>query len=353
MVKPAGILLCGGGTGGHVFPGLAVAAELQRRGVAPLRWVGDPDRIEAKLVPAAGVTLLPFGLSRPRIRSPRWILRSLRQAWQVWRELRDHPPRVVVALGGYASLLPGLLAPLAGRPVVVLEQNARAGRTNRLLARLARTVVTQFPEAKRSLRRVQELGNPVRAFAARERGGNKQLRVLVMGGSLAATSLNAVLTEAAPALAAIPGLHLIHLAGEQDAPRVRAAYAEAGLSAEVETFCHDMAALYERIDLALCRAGATTVSELCAAGIGALYVPLPWAADDHQTANARAVARLGGAVVLPQNSLHAAGLTRLVTRLARERKLVRQLGCNAQRLARPAAAQAVADLVLATQRRAA
>jgi len=351
MPRCEGVLLCGGGTGGHVFPGLSVAEALRRRGVGPLRWVGDPDRVEARLVPAAGIPLLPFGLSRPRIRSPRWILRSLRQALAVWRELRTRPPRVVVSLGGYAALLPGLLAPLARIPLVALEQNARPGRTNLLLARVARAVVTQFPEARRRLRRVRELGNPVRRFPPRPRGRGQDLTLLVMGGSLAATSLNSLLVAAAPALARIPGLKLIHLAGEGDAQRVRAAYADAGVAAEVETFCHDMGALYQRIDLALCRAGATTVSELCSAGIGALYVPLPWAADDHQSANARAVARVGGAVVLPQDAIDAAGVARLLARLATDRATVARLGANATRLARPDAADAVAELVLATRRR--
>ncbi len=347
MPKADGVLFCGGGTGGHVLPGLAVASALRARGVGPLRWIGDPGRIEAKLVPAAGIALLPWGLSRPRPRSPRWLLASAWQAWRCLRELCRRPPAAVVALGGYAALLPGLLAPLLGRPLVVMEQNARAGRTNRLLARFADTVVTQFPEARRELPagRVVRIGNPVRAIAPLPRGGGAGLTVLVAGGSLAARTLNDLVALAATSLAAIPGLRIVHLAGDEDQERVRALYAAAGVTAEVHGFYQDMPGLYATIDLAITRAGATTVAELCAAGIGALYVPLPWAAEDHQTANARAVARVGGALVLPQGATTPQALAALLARLAARRDLVARMGLAAQRLARPAAAAEVAALV--------
>lgn len=346
-MKASGVLLCGGGTGGHVLPGLAVAAACRERGLRDLRWMGDPERLEARLVPAADIPLLPHGLSRPRLCSPRWWAQALARAWACIAEFRRRPPRVVVALGGYAALLPGLIAPLAGRPLVVLEQNARAGRTNRLLARFASVVVTQFAEAAHTLPRcrVRQLGNPVRSLASRERGAGRDLVVLVMGGSLAARSLNDLLVAAAPALAAVPGLRLLHLAGEDDRARVASAYATAGLVAEVRGFESDMPAVYAAVDLAVCRAGATTVAELCAAGIGACYVPLPWAADDHQTANARAVARAGGAVVLAQDGLRATGLARLLARLTARRDEVARLGRAALTLARPRAAAAVAALV--------
>jgi UDP-N-acetylglucosamine--N-acetylmuramyl-(pentapeptide) pyrophosphoryl-undecaprenol N-acetylglucosamine transferase len=348
MTRSSGVLFCGGGTGGHVLPGLAVAAELRRRkDPPPLRWIGDPDRIEARLVPAAGIPLLPFGLSRPRPRDPRWLLAACGLAWRCWRELLSRPPEVVVALGGYASLLPGLLAPLCGRPLVVLEQNARMGRTNRLLAHFATAVVTQFPAAAAGIphARVLELGNPVRAIPPRPRGGGERLRVLVVGGSLAARSLNDLVVAAAPALARIPGLEIVHLAGEDDRARVAAAYAAAGLTAEVMGFCHDMPALYATIDLAVTRAGATTVSELLCAGIGALYVPLPWSADDHQTANAQAVAGQGGAEVLPQATTTPAQLAARLAALAADRGLVAAMGAKARVQARPHAAAQVAMLV--------
>jgi UDP-N-acetylglucosamine--N-acetylmuramyl-(pentapeptide) pyrophosphoryl-undecaprenol N-acetylglucosamine transferase len=348
MVRPRGVLFCGGGTGGHVLPGLSVAAACRACGEDDLRWVGDPERIEARLVPAAGIPLLPFGLSRPRPTSLRWLLHAGRQALACWRELRTRPPKRVVALGGYAALLPGLFAPLLGRPLIVLEQNARAGRTNRLLARFARHVVTQFPEAAALLPRnkVRCLGNPVRPMRPQPRGLAPELRVLVMGGSLSASSLNDALIAAAPLLRGLPGLHLIHLAGAEDRSRVARAYGALGLKAEVQDYCDDMPALYERIDLALCRSGATTVSELCTAGIGAIYVPLPWAADDHQTANARAVARVGGAVVLSQADCRPAAIVHLLRRFAADRALVARLGRSARRLAQEHAAAAVAALIL-------
>ncbi|GDY14213.1 UDP-N-acetylglucosamine--N-acetylmuramyl-(pentapeptide) pyrophosphoryl-undecaprenol N-acetylglucosamine transferase [Planctomycetota bacterium] len=347
MAKASGILFCGGGTGGHVWPGLAVAACLRKRGETDLRWVGDPARIEARLVPAAGIALLPWGLSRPRPFSPSWILATIRTALTLWRTMAERPPRAVVALGGYAALLPGLLAPLLRRPLLVMEQNARSGRTNRLLGRFATAIVTQFAEASDGLpeQRVRRLGNPVRPIRCRDRGGSSQLTVLVVGGSLAATTLNDLAVRAAPGLAGVPGLHLVHIAGAADRERLAAAYAAAGVSAEVLDFVADMPALYDRVDLAVTRAGATTVAELCAAGIGALYVPLPWAADDHQTANAAAVARIGGAEILPQATTAPEQLAARIMRYASDRAAVADLGQKAASLAVPGAADAVADLV--------
>ncbi len=354
MPRSTGILFCGGGTGGHVLPGLAVAEALRAKGERTFRWIGDPARIEATLVPKAGIDLLPYGLSRPRPHSPRWLIASLRQAWGCFRELRRSPPRVVVALGGYAALLPGLIAPLLGRPLLVMEQNARSGRTNRLLARFAKAVVTQFPEARHGLpgRRVNQLGNPVRPIAPRERGQGEKLTVLIAGGSLAATTLNDLVVQAAALAKDLAGLRLVHLAGEKDQARVAEQYRAAGVDAEVMGFCHDMPALYERVDVAITRAGATTVAELCAAGIPALYIPLPWAADDHQTVNAQAVTRVGGAEVLPQASTTPADLAARLRRLVGDRALVARMGHAARSLARPQAAAEVAALVQGIERRA-
>lgn len=351
-MKADGILFCGGGTGGHVLPGLAVARALRERGIEGLRWIGDPERIEARLVPAADIPLLPLGLTRPRLSDPRWLWRSLKQAWAVHRELKRNPPRAIVALGGYAALLPGLLAPLHRRPLIVMEQNAKPGRTNTLLARFAAAVVTQFPEAAAALPpgKVHQLGNPVRRISCQPRGAVGRLRVLVVGGSLAAKSLNDLVVMAATDLARIPGLEIVHLAGDEDRVRVANIYAEAGLHAEVHGFYQDMPALYERIDLAITRAGATTVAELCCAGIGAVYIPLPWAADDHQTANAAAVVAIGGAVLLPQATTRSSDLAQLLATLAADPAEVARLGTAARTLARPDAAERVAELVLAQDR---
>jgi UDP-N-acetylglucosamine--N-acetylmuramyl-(pentapeptide) pyrophosphoryl-undecaprenol N-acetylglucosamine transferase len=353
MPKSSGILFCGGGTGGHVLPGLAVVQALREKQENTFRWIGDPARIEATLVPQAGIRLLPYGLSRPRPHNPLWLLSAARQAWNCFNELRRSPPRVIVALGGYAALLPGLMAPILRRPLVVMEQNARSGRTNRLLARFAQAIVTQFPEARVGMpgRRVAQLGNPVRPIHYLPRGHAPTLRVLIAGGSLAAKSLNDVIVAAAPALAKIPGLSLTHLAGEADRERVAQAYAAAGLTAEVLGFCHDMPALYDRTDVAITRAGATTVAELCAAGIPALYIPLPWAADDHQTANAQAVTRLGGAVVVQQTHFTADYLVSFIAQLVHQRARVSDMGLAAHQLARPHAAMRVAELVCDVQQK--
>ncbi len=347
MRAASGVLICGGGTGGHVFPGLALAAACRRLGIGDLRWIGDRERLEGRLVPAAGIDLLPCGWSRPRRRDPRWYLTAVMQTWAMWRIWQRRRPAVVVALGGYAALAPGLLAVLDRRPLVVMEQNALPGRSNRLLARWSRAVITQFAEAAAWLPRakVRLLGNPVRTLTAQARGRGPGLRLLVMGGSLGARSLNDLLIAAAPALAAITGLSLVHLAGEEDRERVAAAYHRAGLAAEVMGFCDDMPALYDRVDLVLGRSGATSVAECCAAGLGALYIPLPWAADDHQRANARAVARLGGAVLLSQSQISPAGLVRVLTRLAARPQEVARLGQRARLGAHPQAADDVARLV--------
>ena len=329
------------------MPGLALAAACRKIGCEDIRWVGDPERLEAKLVPNHRIPLLPYGLSRPRIRKLSWWLQAIKRAWYCYNELRKRPPRAVIALGGYAALLPGILAPLIRRPLIVCEQNAWPGRTNRLLARRARVVITQFSEARKALPagRVKCLGNPVRDFQARERGMRQRMTVLVMGGSLAAQSINDALAEAASDLAHIEGLHLVHLAGEADAERMRGVYERAGVSAEVHGFITDMAPIYDQADIALCRSGATTVSECRVAGLGAIYVPLPWAAEDHQTANARAVARGGGAVVLPQSKVNAASLTYLLKRCSQDRSISTRLGKAAFAQAHQGAADNLAQLV--------
>lgn len=353
MTKSEGFLFCGGGTGGHVLPGLAVASALQQRGEEGFRWIGDPERIEARLVPAAGITLLPWGLTRPRLFDPRWVAKVFRLAWHCFRELDQRPPRVVVALGGYAALLPGLMAPFTRRPLVVMEQNAAAGRTNRLLARFADVVITQFPEARRRLpgTKIAQLGNPVRPIAFAARGRSETFTVLVVGGSLAAKSLNDLVALAAGQLRSLPGLRIVHLAGDHDRERIAAIYQSHRLNADVHGYWDDMPGLYQQIDMAVARAGATTVAELCAAGIPALYVPLPSAAEDHQTANAQAVARVGGAIVLNQRTTTPRLMARWIMRLANDRGLTERMGRAAHRLARPEAAAQVAQLVVGLDRR--
>lgn len=347
MPKGDGVLFCGGGTGGHVMPGLAVAAQLRLRGERSLRWIGDPQRLEARLVPQAGIPLLPFGLGRPRPQSLRWLVAALAAAGRCLAELTLRPPRVVVALGGYAALLPGLLAPLLRRPLVVMEQNARPGRTNRLLARFARAVITQFPEASQALPpgRALLLGNPVRRIVPVARGQAPRLRILVVGGSLAARSLNDLFARAAPLLARRPQLQLVHIAGAEDQERIAGVYERFRIDAEVHGFVEDMPALLERVDLVVGRSGATTVAECCAAGLGALYIPLPWAAEDHQTANARAIERVGGALVMSQEQIDPDRLLAILDDLERDRPRVAALGIGAQRLARPDAAARVACLL--------
>ena len=341
MVQARGIVFCGGGTGGHIFPGLAIAAECRSAGEDQLYWIGDPERLEAKLVPAANIPLFAYGLSRPRLFKPLWYVKALRLLIKTWSFLKQKRPRCIVASGGYAALLPGLLAPLLGCPLVVIEPNARPGRTNRLLALFAQLVITQFAESKQYLHNahVEQLGNPVRTIKQKPRGQDPFLRILIMGGSMSARSVNELITSAVPYIDNSEKICFVHVAGAEAEQEIKQIYQAAGLKTEVHGFIEDMPALYESIDLAICRSGATSVAELCAAGIGALYIPLPWAADDHQRANARGVANVGGAVVLDQRTLTGQGLARLINRLNNNRYEVKQLGKAAAQLARPHAAQ--------------
>ncbi|ERS89145.1 undecaprenyldiphospho-muramoylpentapeptide beta-N-acetylglucosaminyltransferase [Halomonas sp. PBN3] len=311
------VLIMAGGTGGHVIPALSLARALQARGVA-VAWLGSPRGIENRLVPEADIVL-----HRIRVAGLRgnglagWLLAPIhltRAVWQAWRVIRAFDPQLVVGLGGFASGPGGLAAWLSRRPLVIHEQNAVAGLTNRALARLARRVYAAFPQAFPG--RAEVVGNPVRAEIAalgetpRDSAGmaGRPLRLLVVGGSLGAQALNQGLPEALARLPAARRPEVRHQAGRDKEAATRDAYAEHGVAAEVSPFIDDMAEAYAWADLVVCRAGALTVAELAAAAKPALFVPFPHAVDDHQTANARALVEEGAAELLPQSRLSAATL---------------------------------------------
>lgn len=321
-------MIMAGGTGGHVFPALALAARLQER-ACEVVWLGTRAGIEARLVPAAGIPVEWIGIGGLRGKGLMTLLRApfalLRALWQAVAAVRRQRPAVVVGLGGYVTGPGGLAAWLLRRPLVIHEQNAVAGFTNRVLARLADPVLEAFPGSFPAARGARAIGNPVRAaFRAlpppqvRYGARSGALRLLVVGGSQGAAKLNATVPAA---LALLPsGLFEVrHQAGERGLEAAREAYARAGVAARIEPFIDDIAEAYAQADLVVCRAGALTVSELAAAGVAALFVPFAAAVDDHQTLNARQLEARGAARLLSERELEA-------TRLAQELRGLAALG---------------------------
>ncbi|NJA89861.1 undecaprenyldiphospho-muramoylpentapeptide beta-N-acetylglucosaminyltransferase [Rhodocyclus tenuis] len=340
------LLVMAGGTGGHVFPGIAVAEVLRSRGWN-IVWMGNPDGIEARLTAERPYTFAPVKFAALRGKG---LLRKLQLPFaliaavsQARREIARIRPDVVLGMGGYVSFPGGVAAKLAGIPLVVHEQNSIAGLANRVLAKIARRVVTGFPDA---LPRGEWVGNPVRPEIAAlpapaERLAERQgpLRLLVIGGSLGAAALNEITPQGLALLPPEERPLVRHQAGAKHIEALRQAYAAAGVDAECVPFVDDMAAAYAWADLALCRAGALTVAELAAAGTASVLVPFPFAVDDHQTSNARFLSRVGGAVVLPQDELTPESISR-IRNYSRGQLL--QMAEKARALARPEAAAAVA-----------
>jgi len=354
QTNPGPVLILAGGTGGHIFPGLSVAAALQARGVA-VSWLGADGGMETRLVPAHGLDIDTIPVKGVRgkglatlVAAPLRVLAAVRAAVRVMRMRR---PRAVISFGGYAAGPGGLAARWLGVPLLVHEQNRAPGLTNRVLARLAWRVLTGFPQTFRGLDEVL-VGNPVRdaisalpppaeRFAAR----NGALHLLVLGGSQGARALN----EAVPrALSSLGGsVHVRHQCGEKLREEAERAYAQAGVVARVEPFISDMAGAYADADLVVCRAGALTLAELCAAGVGSVLVPFPQAVDDHQTRNAEYLVEHGAAVLVMQGSALADELRATLSALGADPARRLAMAEAARKLARPDAADRVADAVLA------
>lgn len=351
------MLIAGGGTGGHLYPGIALARELQRRDASTdVSFVGTAAGIEARVIPREGFALDLIRVAGLKGKSLLARLRGLAllplSAVDAWRVISRRRPSVVVGVGGYSSGPVLALAALRRYPTLLLEQNALPGLTNRLLAPLVRAAAVNFEEALRFFPRTGFVaGNPVRAefFApAVTEGHDQKVRVLIFGGSQGAHAINLALVAAAPQLAAAGlGLAITHQTGERDLALVRDAYQRAGLDARVEAFLYEMDREMTGADLVVARAGATTLSELAAAGRPAVLVPLPTATDDHQRKNAEAFARAGGAVVLDERGLTGDRMAAEVLALARDTGRRRQMGDRARALARPDAAARIADRVCA------
>lgn len=306
-------LVMAGGTGGHVFPALATARVLQRRGY-DIVWLGTQRGIESRLVPAAGIPVEWLSVSGLRGKGLATLLvapvRLAVALFQALRAVRKHKPNVVLGAGGFASGPGGVAAWLLRRPLVVHEQNAVAGMTNRVLARLADRVLEGFPGSFGRGVRAEHVGNPVRpeiaAVAPPERRyptREGRARLLVFGGSQGAARLNAVVPAALAELPSALRPEVIHQTGRNGYDETVAAYQSRGIEADVRPFIDDMAGAYGWADFAVCRSGALTVAELAAAGVPAVLVPFPAAVDDHQTRNAEHVVRAGAAVLLPEREL--------------------------------------------------
>ena len=343
-----------GGTGGHIFPGLAVANVLRAEGWRVV-WLGNPDGMEAKLVPsvdAGGYEMawIRFGALRGKgiLRKLLLPFNLLRGFIQALRELRRIRPDVVLGMGGYVTVPGGIMAAALGIPLVLHEQNSVAGLANRLLAGFADRVLTGFPDV---LKKGEWVGNPVRSeigllatptlrYRERERCDDP-MHLLVVGGSLGAAALNETVPQALALLPEDERPEVLHQAGAKHIDALREIYARAGVTANLVPFIEDMAGAYAWADLVICRSGALTVAELAAAGAASILVPFPHAVDDHQTGNARFLAHAGAAILLPQAELTPARLA-LIRNITREQCL--QMAEKARALAKPDATAAVATV---------
>ncbi len=343
------IMIMAGGTGGHVFPGLAVADRLREAGWRVV-WMGAPSGMEARLVPARGYDMAWVKFSGVRGKGPATLallpLRLIFAFWQSLRALFALRPDVVLGMGGYVAFPGGMMASLLGRPLVIHEQNSVAGMTNRILARLADRVLAGFPGA---LPNATVTGNPVRADiaalpspGARYAARSGPLRLLVLGGSLGAQALNETVPRALALLADGARLRVMHQSGTRHIEGLKSAYRSAGVPAETVAFIDNMACAYADADLVVCRAGASTIAELAAAGVASILVPFPHAVDDHQTTNARFLADRGAAMLLPQTLLTPERLAGMLRGL--DRAGLMDIAQKARALAAPDATRAVADI---------
>ena len=350
MSRSRTLMIMAGGTGGHIFPALSVADHARALGWNVI-WLGSRAGMEARLVPAKGYPMAWIRFSAVRgsgmLRTAMLPLNLLVAFWQSARAIFAHRPDVVLGMGGYVAFPGGMMASLLNRPLVIHEQNSVAGLANRVLARVADRVLAGFPEAFGKRQKTEWTGNPVRADiaaiaspAVRYAGRTGPLRLLVLGGSQGAKALNDTVPQALAKLA--PGeVEVIHQAGAAHLEAVRATYASVGVAATVIPFIDDMAATYAAVDLMICRAGASTIAELAAAGVPAILVPFPYAVDDHQTQNARFLSERGGAVLLPQSDVTPERLAELLSSFTREKLLA--MAIAAREVGKPEATREVAE----------
>ena len=354
-MKTEPILIMAGGTGGHVYPALAVAEYLRAEGI-PLFWLGTPRGIENRVVPEHGIELLTVRVSgvrgkglKSRLAAPVWVVGAVLQALYICFRRR---PAAVLGMGGFASGPGGIAAWLLRIPLLIHEQNRIAGATNRILARFAVRIMQGFPGTFEAGARPVTTGNPVRRVIAelperKPAGSSGSLKVLVLGGSQGAQRLNRVVPRGLERLQRRMQVNAWHQCGEKHLSETRDLYAGLQLrQARLDPFIVDMASAYNWADIAVCRAGALTLAELCVAGLASILVPFPFAVDDHQAANARFLRDAGAALLLPENELTEAGIEELLWQLCSDGNRLSELARNARRCAFPDAARAVGALCL-------
>lgn len=356
MTEQRRFLMMAGGTGGHVFPALATARALEEKG-HQVYWLGASGGMEQRLIGETDIPLSLIHISGLRgkgklalVLAPFRLMRALGEAYTIMRRIR---PDCVVGMGGFVTGPGGVAAWLTRTPLVIHEQNAVAGLTNRLLVRFAKTVLEAFPGSFGGEVITRCTGNPVRTDLAQlpapeqrlaERNG--RLRVLVVGGSLGAQVFNQQVPAALAQMAEGDRPDVRHQCGEKNLDAARSAYEQAGVEARLEPFIKDMAEAYDWADVVLCRSGALTVSELCAAGVGAILVPFPHAVDDHQTQNGQQMVQAGAALMISQSRLTPDGLAETLEDLAKDRSRVMNMAKAARSLARPDATERVVNYCL-------
>lgn len=354
--KTVKVMIMAGGTGGHVFPALAVADELKQRQVE-VSWIGTRRGIESELVPQAGYPLTFIKVAGLRGNGTLgWLMapfRVIKAIWQALRLMRAFDPDVVIGLGGFASGPGGVAAWLLKKPLLIHEQNAIPGLTNRLLSKLAKQVLTGFPNSFSKQVDAEWVGNPVRKQIEdlpmphlRQTGESGRLKLLVLGGSLGASSLNQVLPAALQLIDVKQRPEVRHQCGKKHIEACKAAYTQAGVEAEITDFIADMAAAYSWADLVICRAGALTIAELAAAGVASVLVPYPHAVDDHQTHNAALLVDAGAARLIADDKLSADELSVSLRQFDQDREGLLTMANAARQVAKIGSATRIADLCL-------
>jgi len=355
--QPKHVMMMAAGTGGHVFPALAVAKDLEQQGIE-VSWLATPAGMENRLLKNHNIPIYQIDIQGVRgngvvrkLAAPFKILKATFSAMKYMKQLKVD---AVAGFGGYVAGPGGLAARMLGIPVIIHEQNAVAGFTNTQLSRIAKKVCQAFPNTFPAQDKIVTTGNPVRKeiteifnpswrYQEREKAG-QPLRILIVGGSLGAQALNERVPEALKQLN-VP-LNVYHQCGQNHADATRARYADAPatLNVEVQPFIEDMAQAYSDADLIICRAGALTVTEIATAGVAAIFVPLPSAVDDHQTANARFLANLGAAKICPQATMTPDSLKALLEPML-NRQLLMEMAVKARQQAQPDATQHVVRLI--------
>ena len=351
------VLITAGGTGGHVYPGLAVARALEKQAI-PVVWMGTRNGLEARIIPAAGIEMAWLEVSGLRGKGTLALVlapfRLCKALYQSLRIMRKHKPAAVLGMGGFVAGPGGLVASMMGVPVIIHEQNAIPGLTNRLLSTVSKKVLEGFPGSFASAKgKTVQVGNPVREDisslptpAQRMKDyQSRPLNLLIIGGSLGAQALNEVVPQALAKLSESLRPLVRHQAGKNKESATIECYQKAGVAADVSPFIEDMAEAYGWADLVICRSGALTVAELASSGLASILVPYPYAVDDHQTANGLYLSEQGAALLFPQTDLTPGALGNALEALLSEPERLIQMGERARELAKPNATAEVAAIV--------